>query len=277
MIAVEKALWYIESHLGEEVTLGAVAIAAGVSPHHLVRAFGAVVGVPVMRHLRVRRLSQAAKALAQGAPDIFDVALMAGYGSHEAFTRAFRDTFGLTPESVRSRGIDNNLPLAEPIAMNEDLVTDLGTPRFETVGPLLLAGLSERYDEQASPGIPGQWQRFARHIGHIPGAKAGTTFGVCYNADDEGGIDYLTGVEVTDFGGVPDDLARLRIAAQSYAVFSYGGHVSTVRGVWKTIWAQWSSGWGRESADVPTFERYGPGFDPQSGSGGFEIWIPVTP
>ncbi|WP_164034337.1 helix-turn-helix domain-containing protein, partial [Serratia marcescens] len=77
------------------------------------------------RYLRGRRLSQAARSLAAGAPDILAVALDAGYGSHEAFTRAFRDQFGMTPELVRDRRRLDNVPLVEPITMNETLLIHL--------------------------------------------------------------------------------------------------------------------------------------------------------
>jgi AraC family transcriptional regulator len=54
-----------------------------------------------MHYARGRRLSEAARALAAGAPNILEVALAAGYGSHEAFTRAFRRQFGVPPEALR--------------------------------------------------------------------------------------------------------------------------------------------------------------------------------
>src|SRR3954468_16266203 len=103
MNPVAKAIWFIESHLMEEVTLADIAATAGVSRFHLVRAFGLATGVPVMRYVRSRRLSEAARALANGAPEILTLALDAGYASHEAFTRAFREQFDLTPESTRAR------------------------------------------------------------------------------------------------------------------------------------------------------------------------------
>ncbi len=81
---------------------------AGVSRFHMVRAFAAATGLSVMRYVRARRLSEAARALADGAPDILALALEADYGSHEAFTRAFRDHFGVTPEAVR--GLDAHRP-----------------------------------------------------------------------------------------------------------------------------------------------------------------------
>ncbi len=51
-----------------------------------------------MRYVRLRRLSIAAVALAAEDTSILEVALEAGYSSHKAFTRAFRDHFGHTPK-----------------------------------------------------------------------------------------------------------------------------------------------------------------------------------
>ena len=70
MNPAQKALWYIESHLAEELTLDEVAAIGGVSRFHMVRAFAAATGLSVMRYVRARRLSEAARALANGAPDI---------------------------------------------------------------------------------------------------------------------------------------------------------------------------------------------------------------
>src|SRR5262245_6488787 len=104
MTPVRKALWFIESHFAGDITLDDVADVAGVSRYYLTRAFGDVTGHPVMRYVRGRRLTEAARSLASGARDILPVALDAGYGSHEAFTRAFREHFGVTPEALRARG-----------------------------------------------------------------------------------------------------------------------------------------------------------------------------
>src|SRR5215475_11577172 len=117
MNPAQKALWYIESHLAGRLTLDEISEVAGVSRFHLVRAFAAATGFPVMRYVRARRLTEAARALAGGAPDILSLALEADYGSHEAFTRAFRDHFGATPEAVRAATCVKRLKLQEPILM----------------------------------------------------------------------------------------------------------------------------------------------------------------
>src|SRR5215217_4194545 len=117
-------------------------------------------GVSVMRYVRVRRLSEAARALANGAPDILQLALDADYGSHEAFTRAFRDHFGITPEMLRASARLDHIKLQDPIPMDSTLTQNLEPPRFATGKPLLIAGIGERISSENGAGIPGQWQRF---------------------------------------------------------------------------------------------------------------------
>src|SRR5438105_9045485 len=197
MNPTEKALWFVESHLPAKISLDDVAASSGVSRFHVTRAFGAATGRSVMGYMRARRLSEAARKLAGGARDILAVALDAGYGSHEAFTRAFRDQFGLTPEVLRARGSLDDVQLTEPIKMDETLVANLEPPRFERLKTLLIAGLSERYDSDTSAGIPAQWQRFAPYLGHVAGQVGQTTYGVLCQSDDAGNTESICGVEVS--------------------------------------------------------------------------------
>ena len=196
MNPAQKALWYIESHLAGPLTLDEIAAVGGVSRFHMVRAFAAVTGLSVMRYVRARRLSKAARALAAGAPDILNLALEADYGSHEAFTRAFRDHFGVTPEAVRAATCLDNLRLQEPIMMDSTRSTICRPPRFETGKALLVAGVGERYNCDGGAGIPGQWQRFHHRVDEIPDQVGKVAYGVCCNGDDSGNLDYIAGVEV---------------------------------------------------------------------------------
>ena len=125
MNPVAKALWYIESHFAQETALDDIAHAGGVSRYHMSRVFGLAIGCSITQYVRGRRLTEAARSLARGAPDILAVALDAGYGSHEAFTPAFCDQFGLTPETIRAQGNLNDIEPMEPIGMDETLLTNL--------------------------------------------------------------------------------------------------------------------------------------------------------
>src|SRR6202790_5608882 len=143
MNPAQRALWFIESHLAEELTLDEIAGVGGISPFHMVRAFAAATGLSVMRYVRGRRLTEAAPALANGAPDILTLALDADYGSHEAFTRAFRGHFGITPEAVRASTCLDGINLQEPIEMDSTRTDNLHAPGVETSRPFLVAGISE--------------------------------------------------------------------------------------------------------------------------------------
>lgn len=273
---VGKALWFIESHFDGEITLDDVAAASGVSRYHLTRAFGTATGYPVMRYLRGRRLSEAARALCNGAPGILSVALDAGYGSHEAFTRAFREQFGVTPESVRERRDLRDLDLINALRREEEMMTTIQEPRIETSRVLLLGGLMERYPCKAAEKFPQQWQRFSPYIGQIRGQVGSVAYGVCLNPDDDGNIDYFTAVELTSFENLPKEFTHLRLPERRYAVFTHRDHISGIRRTWDAALSDWLPRAGLTMADAPDFERYDERFDPRTGNGEVEIWIPVT-
>jgi AraC family transcriptional regulator len=275
MNPVQKALWYVENHSREPITLEDIAAVCKISAFHLTRSFAATMGLSLMRYVRARRMSEAAKQLAQGADDILRVALDTGYGSHEAFTRAFRDQFALTPEQVRAQGHVNNIPLVEAIAMNSTPTLELAPPRFETHGPMLIAGLVARHDCQSPAGIPDQWQRFAPYIGMIPTQVGKAAYGVIYNFDSDSNFDYLCGVEVSDASNLSQGITSLQVAGQKYAVFAHRGHIAGIRATIATIWNKGIPESGCQVVAAPTLERYGPEFNPVTGMGGFEIWVAV--
>lgn len=70
MNPAERALWFAESHFARDISLDEVAAVGGVSRYHMTRAFAAATGMPVIAYTKARRLSEAAKSLAHGAPDI---------------------------------------------------------------------------------------------------------------------------------------------------------------------------------------------------------------
>ena len=275
MYPVEQALWFIENRLTEEISLPAIAASAGVSAHHLARAFATATGKPLMRYARGRRLSEAAKSLAAGAPDILALALTAGYGSHEAFSRAFREQFGLTPEECRANGRLDYFELVEPIRMDKTLLIDLDEPRLAAIKEILVAGLGARYTFATNQGIPRQWQMFTPYIGNLAQQDGPETYGVCCNADNSGSFEYIAGVRVKEFGELPEGFSTVRISPQRYAVFRHPGHVSMLRRTHYTIWNKWLAESDLKFTDGPSFELYGKDFDRHTGTGTIEVWMPI--
>lgn len=275
MSVTARALWYIESHLGGDLSLELIARDVGVSRYHLSRAFSTATGCGLALYVRGRRLSEAAKTLLNGAPDILSVALDAGYSSHEAFTRAFRQHFGLTPERARAQQPNTNLNLLEPITMQTASTTRLSPVRTAEHDAMLIFGLSQHYTPQSMGGIPSQWERFLPHFGHLPTQLNKIAYGVICNSDDAGNFDYICSAEVSEFPSHPSEFARLRIPPQTYAVFLHSDHISNVGATCSAIWNQGLPDSGYKAADSPWFERYGEEFNGRTGLGGLEIWIPI--
>jgi AraC family transcriptional regulator len=275
MTLTAKALWVIERNLDRPLTLGEIAAACGVSPHHLAHAFGRTAGQAVMQYVRRRRLAAAARALAAGAPDILDLALSHGYGSHEAFTRAFRAEFGATPGEVRHKGNTEDLPMNEAMKIPPARDAEPAPPRIERAGPMLFVGLAGRHALGATQGVPAQWQAFMARYGEIADKADPIPVGVSRDMDEDGNFDYLCAVAVKRFSGTPRGLVELRIPARGYAVFTHRDHVSTIGATYGAIFERWRPETHRLAADAPMLERHLPGFDPMTGLGGVEIWIPI--
>jgi AraC family transcriptional regulator len=102
MERVSKAQQLLESRLTEGVELEELAQAAAYSPFHFHRLFRAATGETVRQYQRRLRLERAAYFLTHGQEDILKLALDAGYGSHEAFTRAFQTRFQTSPSAFRA-------------------------------------------------------------------------------------------------------------------------------------------------------------------------------
>lgn len=274
MSLTRRALWVIDRNLGRDLSLGEIAQACDVSRHHLAHAFGEASGMSVMAYVRARRLSEAARALAGGASSILDVALEAGYGSHEAFTRAFGAQFGASPEQVRARGLDG-LTLQEPLKFADDPSTNIVPVRFDTAGEILAVGLRGPCAFDKAEAITLLWRRFGPQFAGISDLASPIPIGVMTPADDGGAFDYLCAAEVTSFAQAPAGMARLRIAPARYAVFDHPGHVTTIRATYRGIWDRWLIESGQRAAEAVSLERHHPTFDPRTGLGGLEVWIPL--
>ncbi len=279
MSAIKRAIWYIETHLAEPFSLEEMARAAGMSKFHLSRSFGFIVGLSPSAFLRARRLSHAARALAEGAPDILHLALDVGYNSHEGFTRAFREHFGMSPEQVRAQGHVNNLNLLEFQTMPEAPVITLADPEFIRCGPLLLAGLPKHLQFSERGSIPGLWQRFGQLIPSIPKTGPGVTYAVvAAPPPGEEGFEYAPCVAIDSSDDLPEGLKAIRVAERTFAVFRHPGHIAEMPAVCNAIFGEWCAATDRKPAEIPIqmIEFYPGSFDPMTGEGGFEIWLPLA-
>jgi AraC family transcriptional regulator len=154
----------------------------------------------------------------------------------------------------------------------------LEPPRFEDEGTRVIAGLRGHYTRATMEEIPTLWQRFTPYLGHIPGQVGRIAYGVCFPSSD--GFDYLSGVEVASSSGLPEDFSVVTMPVQRYAVFAHRGHVSKLHETCDAIEREWlprsQYAFAHGMPGAPGFfERYGEDFDPHTGSGDVEVWVPI--
>jgi AraC family transcriptional regulator len=101
---IESVKRYIRTHIHEPLDRETLASVAGFSIPHFHRVFTAHVGESAVSYTRRLRMTRAGQKLRMGAVDITEVALAAGYDSHAAFSKAFKQQFGLSPSEFRQLG-----------------------------------------------------------------------------------------------------------------------------------------------------------------------------
>jgi AraC family transcriptional regulator len=100
--SIQKTLDTIEKRIDEEVTINELANEAALSPFYFQRLFSRLVKKPVREYIKLRRLDRACVALRNTESRIIDIALDYGFGSHESFSRAFKEVYTI---KIYGRGI----------------------------------------------------------------------------------------------------------------------------------------------------------------------------
>lgn len=151
---------------------------------------------------------------------------------------------------------------------------EITEPRIVDGQAFALAGLKARFAYGANAAIPELWKRLNAISDGIPGRQDQTAYGVCLN-DDGKAFDYIAAVAVTDLAAVSAELAQVQLAPRPYVVISHPGPLADMPALFETIWKSWLPASGHTYSGHPLLERYGPEFNAATGTGGFEIWIPI--
>ncbi|MBI4694397.1 MAG: AraC family transcriptional regulator [Gammaproteobacteria bacterium] len=296
---MHRAVEYIDRHLDRPLELGTLAEVACFSPYHFHRLFAAWMGETLGEYVRRRRLELAAARLAaQPRTRVLDLALSVGFGSAEAFARAFKSRFGCAPSVWRRERHavpgDGN---PGPGKRNPSQAGDAGTP--DTAGPYRSFG--EKPMHVTLVDRPPATVACLRHVGaygepiarfwqdvYVPWAIANrlgpehARYGISH---DDPGITapgqcrYDACAEVApDF--VPNGGAiTTTLPGGKYAVHAFRGTVEAIGAAWSALLRDWLPASGLQLDARPCFEYYprGAAHDPVSGEFECEICIPVAP
>jgi AraC family transcriptional regulator len=96
-----RTIDFIEAHLGDEISITALAKEAGLSPNHFSNCFTVSFGLPPHRYLQQRRVEEALIMLTNSSRSVADIAMDLGFSSQSHFTKIFRRLTGVTPTIAR--------------------------------------------------------------------------------------------------------------------------------------------------------------------------------
>ncbi len=238
--AIQNTLEFLETHLHEKIDIEELAKVAALSPFYYQRLFSRLVKCPVREYVKHRRLARACEELADKRRRILDIALDVGFLSHETFTRAFKEAFGMTPEQYRVHPvrlnqfdkpdlllnytmIDEGVPL-----ISDGLVLEFNRKRQEFSLPFLgftgLVPMSEQLPPGKATGVdtPGEiWEKFHQEKQSIPRISGGLELGVSSMGDaPEGYFSYFAGAQVEPQAD-PGRFTRWQLPAGDYVVCGF--------------------------------------------------------
>ncbi|KSU76701.1 AraC family transcriptional regulator [Pseudarthrobacter enclensis] len=282
--ALNRLIETIEDQLTGEIDVGDLAGKAGMTEYHLRRMFSSLSGMPLSEYIRRRRMTVAATdVLANG--ELLAVAVRYGYGSAEAFSRAFRSVHGAGPGDVRRNGgplrMQPQLRFRLTVEGNTPMDTRIADrPAFRLIGhaarvPLIHHGINPHIQAHIA-ALPSTEHARLKELGNTDPA------GLLQVSDDvdpdyaEGSeLTYLHGVAVSEATPVPGDLDVITVPAGTWAVFHADGEYPAVlQSTWAATATEWfpSNPWRlRPGPSIVAVLNRAPDFS----SASCELWLPV--
>ncbi|WP_327237464.1 GyrI-like domain-containing protein [Streptomyces sp. NBC_01317] len=279
---LNRAMEQIEGDLGGAVDAAALARTAATSEYHLRRMFSALAGMPLSEYVRRRRLTVAGAEVLGGRDSLLEIAVRYGYGSGEAFARAFRAVHGVGPGEARRTGaalvsqprLTFRLTVEGSSSMRYRVVD---RPDFTVVGlkarvPLVHVGPNQAIIDFVRGIDPGVRESLEKLSDQEPQG----TVAVCDDLDPsraEGTeLDYYHGVITS--AAAPEGTTALAVPAGTWAVFTASGPVpEAIQRLWRDVYAEWFPSNPYRTRPGPEILRTR--LSPDGTEADAELWLPV--
>lgn len=285
--ALNQLVDLVEEHLGEELDVDKLAGGLGMTEYHLRRMFSSLAGMPLSEYVRRRRMTVAAGDVVRGEADLLGIAVRYGYGSSEAFGRAFRAVHGSSPSDVRRDGgplrtqpqVRFRLTVEGSKPMDTRLVD---RPAFRLVGhaarvPLIHQGINPHIQEHIAALPPQEHLRLKALSNTEPAGLLQISDGRDPDATEGSELTYLHGIALDEDTPAPDDLDAIEVPAGQWAVFRTSGpHPQTLQTAWAATATEWfpSNPWQlRPGPSIVAILERADDFSTAT----CELWLPVEP
>ena len=283
---------HIDRHLDENLDLATLAGVAHFSAFHFHRLFHALTGEALGDYIRRRRLEMAAMRL-RSQPDlpVLDVALSVGFGSTEAFARAFRTRFACTPTAWRNskHGQSTRKPGQAPGAgrrknggssRQEAAMKASSNVRLIDREPTHVAYL--RYTGPVGIAIGTFWMGTVAPWMGTNNLYGRDRYGI--SLDDpsitkDTKIRYDACVASPEGEVLTGNPQRKVIPGGKYAAMHFDGTGAHIGAAWDALLRDWLPKSGMQLDSRPFFEHYPPAgkYDPKTGAFSCDLCVPVAP
>lgn len=279
---LNRALDHLEHHLDQRVEVAELARIAATSEYHLRRMFSALAGVPLSEYVRRRRLTVAGAEVLAGRESLLDIAVRYGYGSGEAFARAFRAMHGVGPGEARREG---TALVSQPRLTFRLIVEGISSMRYRVVDrpDFTVVGMKARVplvhlgpNQAIIDFVRGIDPRVLERLDDLSDQEPRGIVAVCDDLDPsraEGtSLDYYQGVITS--ADAPEVAAVLAVPAGTWAVFTTSGPAPrAIQELWRDVFTEWFPSNPYRSRPGPEILRTEWSQDKTRADA--ELWLPV--
>lgn len=274
----------IEHHLVDEINIDALAASRGTTSYHARRMFSSLAGMPISEYIRRRRMTVAAADVI-GDEDLLKIAMRYGYGSVEAFGRAFRSVHGVSHGDIRRDGgplrtqptLRFRLTVEGSARMDARIIE---RPAFRLIGhgarvPLIYEGVNTHIQQHIESLPREEHQRLKDLSGAEPHGLLQVSADVDPDYREGSELTYLHGVAVDAGATTPSDLDVIDVDEGSWVVFRTSGpHPAALQDAYAASAAEWfpSNPWRlRSGPSIVAFLERAADFSTAT----CELWFPI--
>ena len=262
-----RVLVFIQQNLDEPMPLEELARVAHFSPYHFHRIFRGMVGESLKEHIRRLRLERAAQRLKHTDRSVLEIALEAGFQTHESFTRAFGALLGCSPSQFRSNntvaftapGVHFHNGVIETQSLKSQLPSGVASMevKIERMEPLRVA-----FVRHVGPynDVGQAWETLCMKLGRKGLIGPDSRFvGVCYDDPEVTApekIRYDACVTVGEDFTPEGEVGVQMLAGGEFAVVTHSGPYENLNQTYAALFGQWLPHSGRELRSEPSLEFY---------------------
>jgi len=263
-----RVLVHIQEHLDEPLALEELGRLAFFSPHHFHHVFTGMLGESLGSHVRRLRLERAAWRLKLTRTPVVQIAFEAGYDSHEAFSRAFRKGFAMSPVQFRRRHgamariqIPSGVHYQERKRLRSFRPTEIEDKNMnvaiKNLKPARVAFMRHNGPYQ---DVGKTWEQFMMCLGK-DGLLGGSPqfIGICHDdpaVTPREKVRYDACITVNQQFRAHGDIGVQLVAGGDYAVLTHFGPYEKLGGSYARLLGQWLPRSGRRLRATPCLEIY---------------------